>query len=74
MPAGGGQPGGEQDADYGDEGEDGGEGGMGGLGQYNLDPATLQAIQALVSNPSFPMIRQRMIQDPNFSAQFMQQL
>jgi len=32
MPAGGGQPGGEQDADYGDEGEDGGEGGMGGLG------------------------------------------
>ena len=47
---------------------------MGGLGQYNLDPATLQAIQALVNNPSFPMIRQRMIQDPNFSAQFMQQL
>jgi len=32
MPAGGGQPGAEQDADYGDEGEDGGEGGMGGLG------------------------------------------
>lgn len=57
MPAGGAQG---QEPDYGDEGDEA-DGGMGGLGQYNLDPATLQAIQALVSNPSFPMIRQRMI-------------
>ena len=54
------------DDDYGDEGDDG-AGASAGLGQYNLDPQTLQAIQALVNNPSFPMIRQRMIQDPNFS-------
>jgi hypothetical protein len=50
--------------DYGDdelEGE--------GLGiDPNMDPAVLQSIQALMSNPSFPMIRQRMLQDPNFSA------
>lgn len=58
--------------DYGDEGADAGAGGVGGgLGNYNLSPEVLQAIQALVNNPSFPMIRQRMIQDPNFSAQFM---
>lgn len=60
VPAGGGGAGQEGEADYGDEGEDGGEG-LGGLAQYNLDASTLQAIQALVSNPSFPMIRQRMI-------------
>lgn len=61
------------DADmYGDEGDDMGAGaGGGGLAQYNLSPETLQAIQALSSNPSFPMIRQRMLQDPNFSQQFM---
>ena len=46
---------------YGDEGDDVGAGGGAGLGQYNLSPETLQAIQALVNNPSFPMIRQRMI-------------
>ena len=48
-----------------DEGEDPGAGAVGGapggLGQYNLDQATLAQIQALVSNPSFPMIRERMI-------------
>ena len=42
------------------EGDEGGDG-LGGLAQYNLDAPTMQAIQALVSNPSFPMIRQRMI-------------
>ena len=69
----GGNPGGQ--ADYGDEEmADAGGAPGGGLGQYNLDPTTMQAIQALISNPSFPMIRQRMIQDPQFSAQFMQQL
>lgn len=52
----------DEEGDYGDEGEDVGAGaGGGGLGQYNLSPETLQAIQALVNNPSFPMIRQRMI-------------
>lgn len=71
IPEGGDQPHdmGDGDEDMGDE-----EDGMGGLAQYNLDENTLQAIQALVNNPSFPMIRQRMIQDPNFSASFMQQL
>ena len=60
---------------YGPEGDDMGAGaGGGGLAQYNLSPETLQAIQALSSNPSFPMIRQRMLQDPNFSQQFMAQL
>ena len=47
-----------------DEGADAGAGAggaPGGLGQYNLDQATLAQIQALVSNPSFPMIRERMI-------------
>lgn len=58
---------------YGDEDDDMGAG-AGGLAQYNLSPETLQAIQALSSNPSFPMIRQRMLQDPNFSQQFMAQL
>mmetsp|Transcript_27563 Transcript_27563/g.41862 ORF Transcript_27563/g.41862 Transcript_27563/m.41862 type:complete len:130 (+) Transcript_27563:527-916(+) len=75
QPPAGGQEGAQQQQPYGDEdgeGEDGGD--LGGLDSYNLDPQTLQAIQSLVSNPGFPMIRQRMIQDPNFSAQFMQQL
>ena len=69
----GGGAGAQDEPDYGDEGDEGGDG-LGGLAQYNLDAPTMQAIQALVSNPSFPMIRQRMIQDPNFSTQFMQQL
>ena len=51
--------GGDFGGDYGDEGEEG-DGGE-GLEGLNIDPNTLQAIQALVSNPSFPMIRQRMI-------------
>jgi len=41
--------------DYGDEGE--GDGGLGGLAGYNLDEQTMQAVQALVNNPNFPMIR-----------------
>ena len=48
--------------DYGDEGDEGV--GMEGAG---VDPSVMQAIQALVSNPSFNLIRQRMLQDPNFS-------
>jgi|TARA_B110000238_G_C16039616_1_gene401263 hypothetical protein len=62
IPAGGGAggAGGQEEPDYGDEGDEGGDG-LGGLAQYNLDAPTMQAIQALVSNPSFPMIRQRMI-------------
>lgn len=58
------------DEDMADEGEEEGDG-LGGLANYNLDANTLQAIQTLVSNPNFPMIRQRMIQDPNFSQSFM---
>lgn len=60
VPIGGGE--GDEEA-YGDEemGEEG-EGSVGdNLAQYNLDATTMQAIQTLVSNPNFPMIRQRMI-------------
>jgi len=61
-PAGGAQGqdmGGEDDGAYGDEE---GSGDLGaGLANFNLDPQTEQAIHALVNNPSFPMIRQRMI-------------
>lgn len=53
--------GGEDDGGYGDEDPSGGADAGAGLSGYNLDPETLQAIQALVNNPSFPMIRQRMI-------------
>ena len=64
APLGGGAEGAD---DYDDEGDDAGAGGA-DLGSMNLSPEVMQQIQALVSNPSFPMIRQRMIQDPNFSA------
>lgn len=67
----------QDDGGYGDEGmDDEGEDeeGSADFGNYNLDPQTMQALQALVNNPSFPMIRQRMVQDPNFSQQFLQQL
>lgn len=74
MPEGGADGDGGEDGGYGDEDMDDGEEGSNPLANYNLDPQTMQQIQALVSNPSFPMIRQRMMQDPNFSAQFMQQL
>jgi hypothetical protein len=52
--------------DFGDEdmveGDEEGEGdGLENLAQYNLDANTLQAIRTLVQNPSFPMIRQRMV-------------
>ena len=59
---------------YGDEGmEDDVEGEdgtatMAGLGQqFNLDAATIQAIQTMVSNPSFGEIRRRLIEDPAFA-------
>ena len=60
-------------ADYGDE-EMGDEEAGAGLGNYNLDANTIAAIQTMVNNPNFNTIRQRMVQDPNFSASFMQQL
>lgn len=55
---------GTAEQDYGDEvmGDDP-SGGLAGMG---LDQETMQAIQALVNNPSFPMIRQRIQQDPAF--------
>lgn len=69
----GGGAGGNDDGAYGDEdmGDEGDHPEGNPLAQYNLDANTLQAIQTLVSNPSFPMIRQRMISDPNFSQNFM---
>jgi XPC-binding domain len=52
--------------DYGDEDEDpSAEGGM---------PAGANPFAALASNPNFALIRQRILQDPNFYNQFMQQL
>ena len=65
----GGNAGGQEDFgdDYGDEGEEdasiGAEGGAGG-----------NPFAALAQNPNFAMIRQRILQDPNFYNQFMQQL
>jgi len=44
------------------------------LGQYNLDQNTLLAIQGLVQDENFPLVRQRMIEDPNFAQQFMTRL
>lgn len=75
VPAGGAGGAGGAEGDYedvGDYGEEEGSLDAGALGNYNLDANTLAQIQALIQNPSFPMIRQRMLQDPNFSAQFMQ--
>jgi len=48
---------------------------MANLGQqFNLDANTMQAIQTMVSNPSFGEIRRRLIEDPAFAQNFMQQL
>lgn len=64
--AGGGAAAGDDYGDeYGDEGDDGAAGGM---------PAGANPFAALASNPNFGMIRQRILQDPNFYNQFMQQL
>ena len=62
---GGGAAGDEYGDEYGDEGDDAGAGGM---------PAGANPFAALASNPNFGMIRQRILQDPNFYNQFMQQL
>ncbi len=47
--------------DYGDEGEDEGSG-IGGAGM----PGGANPFAALASNPNFGLIRQRILQDPNF--------
>ena len=52
--------------DYGDEYE--GE----GSGAPGADMAGGNPLAALANNPSFAMIRQRIISDPNFYQQFMQ--
>jgi len=54
--------------DYGDEYGEEGEEGAGSM------PAGANPFAALASNPNFGMIRQRILQDPNFYNQFMQQL
>lgn len=46
--------------DYGDEYGDEGDDGAGGM------PAGANPFAALASNPNFGMIRQRILQDPNF--------
>ena len=53
----GGDPGADYGDEYGDEGEDDSAGGM---------PAGANPFAALASNPNFGMIRQRILQDPNF--------
>lgn len=55
----------DNDAGMDDEGDYGEEGV--GMDTAGLSTEQIQAIQALVNNPSFPMIRQRLIQDPSFS-------
>lgn len=61
MPAGGDDIG----DDYGDEGEEDPSIG-GGM------PAGANPFAALAANPNFALIRQRILQDPNFYNQFMQ--
>ena len=78
IPPPGGLPGANEAVDYGDEDmpeegdAEGQDGGANPLGQYNLDAPTMQAIQALVSNPHFDEIRRRVIEDQSFASQFMQ--
>jgi len=55
---GGGAAGDEYGDEYGDEGDD-------GAGAGNM-PAGANPFAALASNPNFGMIRQRILQDPNF--------
>jgi hypothetical protein len=57
----GGEAAGDYGDEYGDEGDE--EGSM---------PAGANPFAALASNPNFGMIRQRILQDPNFYQQFMQ--
>ena len=74
MDADGADPYGDEDMVDDVEGEDG-VATMAGLGQqFNLSPETMQAIQTMVSNPSFGEIRRRLIEDPAFAQNFMQQL
>lgn len=59
--AGAGGAGADAGADYGDEyGDEGDDDGAGGM------PAGANPFAALASNPNFGMIRQRILQDPNF--------
>lgn len=67
LGAGGGGAGEDFGDDYGDEGEEEGSAGVG-------MPAGANPFAALASNPNFALIRQRILQDPNFYNQFMQQL
>lgn len=55
--------------DYGEEGEEEGSSVGGGVGVGGANP-----FAALAQNPNFALIRQRILQDPNFYNQFMQQL
>jgi hypothetical protein len=54
-------------ADYGDEGEEG-----------SMDPGMseggIQDLMALANNPQFAMLRQRIMQNPNFYNEFMTML
>jgi len=61
QPGAAGGEGGEAPMEYGDEEEEGSVDVGQALGNYNLSAETMQQIQALVQNPSFPMIRQRMV-------------
>ena len=67
VPAEGGAPEDFGDDDYGDE--EGSANIAGGGAGAGGNP-----FAALASNPNFALIRQRILQDPNFYQQFMQQL
>lgn len=54
--------------DYGDEGDEEGSSVGGAM------PGGANPFAALAQNPNFALIRQRILQDPNFYNQFMQQL
>ena len=61
---------GDMGDDYGDEGDEDASLGGEGLGAG----AGGNPFAALAQNPNFALIRQRILQDPNFYNQFMQQL
>jgi UV excision repair protein RAD23 len=68
APLGGGAEGGAQEDydDYGDELEGSGAGAGAGAGAGVGAGAGANPFAQLASNPSFAMIRQRILQDPNF--------
>lgn len=55
-------------ADYGDEGEEG------SMDNAAMNEGGVQDLMALANNPQFAMLRQRIMQNPNFYNEFMSML